>query len=103
MPEFTKGKWEAGKVEGKNQWLIISDRDTEKENVIAEIHNVYEIIAPRRMNALPAETEANARLIASAPDMYKILSVIWDMLSEVDLDADIEDDIHEILKYIDRK
>lgn len=79
MPAFTKETWEAGKIDSKthkNQWLIFANRGTKKEKVIAEVHDMYEIIAPRRMNALPEETEANARLIAKAPAMYELLKDI---------------------------
>lgn len=81
MPNFEKETWEAGKIDTKthkNQWLIFANRGTDKEKVIANVHDMYEIIAPRRMNALPKETEANARLIAKAPEMYKTLVKILD-------------------------
>ena len=79
MPDFTKEAWEAEKIDKKNhknQWIIFADRGTDKEKVIAEVHDVYEILAPRRMNALPEETEANARLIAKAPAMHELLKDI---------------------------
>ena len=81
MPAFEKETWEAGKVDSKthkNQWIIFANRGTDKEKVIAEVHDVYEIIAPRRMNALLEETEANARLIAKAPEMYRTLVQVLD-------------------------
>ena len=43
------------------------------------------------------------RLVAAAPEMYRILSDIRDQLSEVDLAPDTEEDIHEILARIDGK
>ena len=43
------------------------------------------------------------RLVAAAPEMYRILCDIRDQLSEVDLAPDTEDDIHEILARIDGK
>ena len=43
------------------------------------------------------------RLVAAAPEMYRILCDIRDQLSEVDLAPDTEEDIHEILARIDGK
>ena len=43
------------------------------------------------------------RLVAAAPEMYRILSDIRGQLSEVDLDPDTEADIREILDRIDGK
>ena len=44
--------------------------------------------------------EANARLIAAVPEMYRIIKVLYDYMSDYDLDSDTEDDICEILKFI---
>ena len=47
--------------------------------------------------------EAHARLIAAVPEMYRIIKVLYDYMSDYDLDSDTEDDICEILKFIDGK
>ena len=99
MPNFEKETWEAGKVNTKthkNQWLIFANRGTDKEKVIAEVHDMYEIIAPRRMNALPEETEANARLIAKAPAMFDLLADIYR-----DGSHDHEETILRLITYIE--
>ena len=53
MPEFTEGKWEAEKIYGKH--LIV----TADGRIVADCLN----------------NEANARLIAVAPEMYELLEI----------------------------
>ena len=89
MPDFTKGIW---------GYFLNTERTF---SVVAkEGKMIAEVLTE---DAGRTEAEANARLIASAPEMYKILCNIRDQLSEVDLDTDTEDDIHVILACIDGK
>ena len=92
MLDFTKGKWEYCEPLG-----VVFSEDTCA--VIATVHGA----GTGSCFNLSPEGQANARLIAAAPEMYKILCNIRDQLSEVDLDTDTEDDIHVILAYIDGK
>ena len=86
MPAFTKGKWTV-----ENGIDIISD-----------IHqNAY--IAQLYLIPDEKEHEANARLIAAAPDMYKILCDIREWCQFDDLNPDIEEDIDEVLNAIHGK
>ena len=74
MSEFTKGKWEAGQLlDGSNQWIIITNRGTPDEHIAAVIQGCYKVIAPMQLEPLLEQTEANARLIAAAPEMYEAL------------------------------
>ena len=81
MLDFTKGPWEAEEIYD-SFWAVFAN-----DLPVAECNN----------------NEANARLIAAAPEMYRILCNIRDQLSDVDLDTDTEDDIHVILACIDGK
>lgn len=47
------------------------------------------------------EQEANARLIAAAPEMYKILCDLREYCKNYDLTCDLECDIYETLARID--
>ena len=77
MSEFTKGKWEAGQLlDGSNQWIIITNRGTPDEHIAAVIQGCYKVIAPMQLEPLLEQTEANARLIAAAPEMYKLLKIV---------------------------
>lgn len=71
MSEFTKGKWEVGQLlDGSNQWVIITNRDTPDEHIAAVIQGCYKVVAPMQLEPLLEQTVANARLIAAAPEMY---------------------------------
>ena len=86
MPAFTKGHWTV-----ENGIDIISD-----------IHqNAY--IAQLYLIPDEKEHEANARLIAAAPEMYRILCDIREWCEVDDLDPDIEEDIAEVLQAIHGK
>ena len=84
MPNFTKDKWQ-WHVEVAFAGADIVDKDDE---VVASVYGY----CPR-----------SYRVIAAAPEMYRILRNIRGQLCEVDLDTDTEDDIHMILAYIDGK
>ena len=92
MSKFTKGKWEYCEPLG-----VVFSEDTCA--VIATVHGA----GTGSCFNLSPEGQANARLIASAPEMYKILCNIRDQLCDVDLDTDTEDDIQVILACIDGK
>lgn len=81
MPDFTKGPWEVEK-DALHPFFYVSKEKS--KTFLATVNN-----------------DANARLIATAPDMYKILCDIREWCQYDDLDADIEDDIAEVLKAVD--
>ena len=85
---FTGGKWEHDARTG----AIKSGSCT-----VCNVHGatVY------NMESSAGECEGNARLIANAPEMYRILTVIHEWCRDYDLDSDIECDISEVLKSID--
>ena len=89
MPDFTKGIW-GYFLNTEQTYSVITPDDKMIAEVLTE-------------DAGRTEAEANARLIASAPEMYKILCNICDQLCDVDLDTDTEDDIRVILARIDGK
>ena len=65
MSEFTKGKWEYDYILG-----VITN--SKKNNTVAKVlHAAY---FPYTQNVTP-EGEANAHLIAAAPEMYELLRV----------------------------
>ena len=71
--EYTKGEWKAGKLPPLSNWVVGVDLDNPME---------IDIVANLYLN------EANANLIASAPDLYEALKriCIWlDTLSTSDL------------------
>lgn len=63
MSKFTKGKWRASYEENKYIW-------SSDDQVLGELY----FTTPEE----PGETEANARLIAAAPEMYDYLKRICD-------------------------
>ncbi len=80
MPDFTPGPWV---VEKDNLHPFFYVSKEKSKTFLATVNN-----------------EANARLIAAAPVMYKILCDIREWCEYDDLDADIEDDIAEVLNAI---
>ena len=62
MPDFTEGKWEILKLE-KSPYYYVGKKDS--PNFLATVN-----------------TEANARLIAAAPDMYNILVYVNSLLED---------------------
>ena len=89
MKKFTEGKWEVA-----SDGCIEVDSETGLTHGIAEVMNFY-----------TAEGEANARLIAAAPEMYDLL---YEALQELKGYNPIENgistiypDIEELLYSID--
>ena len=80
MSEFTQGKWKV--VYYEPDFVAIVDEDNEPIQL----------------------TEANARLIAAAPDMYKALTLAMDFLRDGNFPAQlIADRIQVLLARIDGK
>jgi hypothetical protein len=80
MSEFTKGPWKAiefGAV-GDGITKVVSDRPNEDFGFGRWICNAY-----GNEDADLSESEANARLIASAPDLLDILQRIHGQLSQM--------------------
>ena len=93
MTEFTKGKW----VYDEPFVVIFSHETCE---VIAHVQGA----GTGSCFCSTQEGQANARLIAAAPEMYKAL--IFAMVSLRDGDAHLQifaDNIHELLARIDGK
>ena len=70
MPEYTKGTWEIQHSTGKHSttieiFCIPDDKDALPVKVARVLNDNKQIP--------PAQREANARLIAAAPDMYELL------------------------------
>lgn len=73
MSKFTGGKWEVDVIYGDHYVVFTNDR----------------IVADNRIVADCFGSNANARLIAAAPEMYKLLTavanykpdIIWDVVS----------------------
>lgn len=78
MSEFTKGKWEYKQGDG-NYWTIQSVKAEQVGDCI---------------------NEANARLIAAAPEMYKLLNYIAGVYANVLTLSDAEK-IDNLLDHID--
>ena len=90
MSEFTKGKWTAEAVYG-DHWVVF---DFDDERTIADCFS----------------SENNARLIATAPEMYRILQdlaehkpFIVGMHGICGIDEAFMDNIRRVLKRIDNK
>ena len=64
---FTKGEWKLDKLHS-NRWLLHSGKDS-NNRVIAEINTGIS----HYTSIHPEEGEANAHLIAAAPDLYEEL------------------------------
>ena len=90
MSSFTKGKWEA-----------CVDGSVDLKDDSGRVIDVYSGILRQYPNE--GELMANARLIAAAPKMYRILKDIQAWCEHDDLDSDIECDIWEVLNSIDGK
>ena len=84
MSKFTPGKW---MVDGNG----VSVFDERKEATLFIVDNVWE------WEDTEGEADANARLIAHAPEMYGYLVQI---INDYDLDSDLEGDIMWMLKEI---
>jgi len=71
--EYTKGKWEVYQTDVKpDRWMVCAG-DTGKRGIAK---TVLDNVIP------PAEKQANANLIASAPDLYEALKGILPELKE---------------------
>ena len=90
MSKFTEGTWDYVKNVDET-YTVYSDRPAPGQS-----RSIGEVYAEGR-----DEAEANARLIAAAPDMYRILCAVQEQCREVDLGSDIECDIWEVLCYIE--
>ena len=85
MSEFTKGKWEFD--ESPNSVYVI-DVSNDGERVRIDI-------APVIKGTSDGEYKANARLIAAAPEMYKILA---DIVKELRAYGDdVRDDLYSFM------
>ncbi len=73
MSKFTKGKWEYVQAFG-----VVCSEDTSA--VIANVRGA----GTGSCFCLTQEEQANARLIATAPEMYKVLQVFADEPSEAE-------------------
>ena len=81
MSKFTAGNWEVDE--------IYSDR--------------YVVYTGDRTIADCFDSEANARLIAAAPKMYRLLADAAGVISQFNLGDPLADAINELLSVIDRK
>ena len=76
---FTQGPWHYSEViKGQDQYY----RQIRADFKIAEVHACHSGVAGTKEGR--AEDEANARLIAAAPEMYEVLKEIF-RLSEIGL------------------
>ncbi len=95
MANFSKGIWEFDtdiSHYSYNIWAVGHETVPVK---IATIAGRY------RNDRIPVEErEANGRLIAAAPDMYKIIKNIQEICHEIDIDQDIKNSINEVLNRI---
>ncbi len=89
MSNFTKGEWV---IDSTDNSIGVAGSDGEIISYIAELYNEYRD---------PQEAGANARLIANAPEMYRILCAIQEYCQYEDIDGDIECDIWEVLCAIE--
>ena len=80
MSKFTAGKWEVDEL-NSGHYVVYTDADN---CTVADCLN-------------RKDSEANARLIAHAPEMYGYLVQV---LNDYDLDPDLEGDIMWMLKDI---
>ena len=80
MKKFTEGKWEVA-----SDGCIEVDSETGLTHGIAEVMNFY-----------TAEGEANARLIAAAPEMYRLIKEAF-AVSRV---WNFEPNLYEAAKYL---
>lgn len=90
MPAFSKGKW----IDCGDYTIGVEDENGYINYYICECES-------DDFHINDEEARANVRLIAAAPEMYRILCDIRDWCEYDDLDADIEDDIAEVLKAVD--
>jgi hypothetical protein len=69
---YTKGKWTAEKGFGDTDNFILSEVTDEETG----IKGVTAIATVHKKNPLTSSTQANARLISAAPDMYEALKAL---------------------------
>ena len=89
MASFTKGKWKL--VSGKFLTSTINPENSPMPKVFDIEFGNSEYYS--------AEERANARLIESAPDLYRLLVYV---INNCDiLDKDVEREINSVLDYVD--
>lgn len=95
--KHTKGPWRVSKNGEINYILADSPYESGRSFFIADIQN----IADGKNNAkLLPQAEANAHLIAAAPDMYELLGTACSMLRKHN-EHKIANDIHDLLNKIE--
>jgi hypothetical protein len=80
----TPGPWKA--LEGKNGWQIHTDNKPSKGSP-----NANHWIANIKCGSCPAHEEGNARLVASAPELFNVLAQCedyFDNRADADMDQD---------------
>lgn len=76
MLKFTQGQWTANPLnDSGTQWLIMADKGTPQEKIIALTHGAFDVIPVTNNERAPSQSECvvNARLLAAAPEMFKLL------------------------------
>ena len=89
MTKFTEGNWQVDKRRTDRVFAY----DYERNEVIPIAHEV--------LGTTFEETVANARLIAAAPEMYKLLNKIFHTLSDKDLNEPLRLEIDEVLLKVE--
>ena len=95
MSNCTKERWALSPLENDSIGDVVAvDEQGEITRYICEVET---------SGKYDDEIKAEARLIAAAPEMYRILRKVQELCGEVDLDPDIECDIWQTLCYVDGK
>lgn len=74
--QHTPGPWKLGPADNDSQLTILGPRDGCSHEVIARMPGEY-----RRNHAVWPKVEANARLIAAAPELLRICDIVGEWVT----------------------